>query len=47
MIVSSRGAKGGAILIQWNLASPSSAPSASGRCTTRVGGFKGSNLQVA
>jgi glucan 1,3-beta-glucosidase len=45
MIVSSQGAQAGAILIQWNLAS--STPSGMWDVHTRVGGFQGSNLQVA
>lgn len=47
MIVSSRGAQAGAILIEWNLASTSGAPSGMWDVHTRVGGFKGSNLQLA
>jgi hypothetical protein len=45
MIVSTRGAQGGAILIQWNLASPN--PSGLWDVHTRVGGFAGSNLQLS
>ena len=45
MIVSTRGAQAGAILIQWNLAS--SSPSGMWDVHTRVGGFAGSNLQVS
>lgn len=45
MIVSSRGAQAGAILIEWNLAS-TGMPSGMWDVHTRVGGFKGSNLQV-
>ena len=44
MIVSTRGAQGGATLIEWNLAS--SNPSGLWDVHTRVGGFAGSNLQV-
>lgn len=44
MIVSTRGAQGGAILIEWNLASPT--PSGIWDVHTRIGGFAGSNLQV-
>ena len=47
MIVSTQGSQGGAILIEWNLNSPSSAPSGLWEVHTRIGGFKGSNLQVA
>jgi glucan 1,3-beta-glucosidase len=39
MIVSTQGATAGAILIEWNLASPSSAPSGMWDVHTRVGGF--------
>jgi len=44
-VVSTRGAQAGAILIQWNLASPT--PSGMWDVHTRVGGFAGSNLQVS
>jgi glucan 1,3-beta-glucosidase len=47
MIVSTQGAQGGAILIQWNLASPSGSPSGMWDVHTRIGGFKGSNLSYA
>jgi glucan 1,3-beta-glucosidase len=47
MIVSTQGATAGAILIEWNLASPSSAPSSMWDVHIRVGGFIGSNLQYA
>jgi glucan 1,3-beta-glucosidase len=47
MIVSTQGATAGAILIQWNLASTSSSPSGMWDVHTRIGGFAGSNLQVA
>jgi glucan 1,3-beta-glucosidase len=46
MIVSTRGAQPGAIIIEWNLASTRT-PSAMWDVHVRVGGFKGSNLQVA
>jgi hypothetical protein len=46
MIVSTRGAQAGAILIEWNLAASSSTPSGMWEVHTRVGGFTGSNLQV-
>ncbi|KAI1864522.1 uncharacterized protein JN550_008809 [Neoarthrinium moseri] len=46
MIVSTQGAQAGAVLIEWNLASAGS-PSGMWDVHTRVGGFKGSNLQVA
>ncbi|KAH8673406.1 beta 1,3 exoglucanase [Xylariales sp. PMI_506] len=45
-IVSTRGAQAGAILIQWNLATEG-APSGLWDVHTRVGGFTGSNLQLA
>lgn len=48
MVVSSQGAQSGAILIEWNLAGePNSRPSGMWDVHTRVGGFAGSNLQVA
>lgn len=47
MIVSTQGSTAGAILIQWNLASPASTPSGMWDVHTRIGGFAGSNLQVA
>jgi glucan 1,3-beta-glucosidase len=47
MIVSTQGATAGAILIQWNLASTSSSPSGMWDVHTRIGGFAGSNLQLA
>ena len=47
MIVSTQGATEGAILIEWNLSSPSSGPSGMWDVHTRIGGFTGSNLQVA
>jgi glucan 1,3-beta-glucosidase len=47
MIVSTQGANPGATLIQWNLASPATTPSGMWDVHTRVGGYDGSNLQVA
>lgn len=47
MLVSTQGATAGAILIQWNLASPATTPSGIWDVHTRIGGFDGSNLQVA
>jgi glucan 1,3-beta-glucosidase len=47
MIVSTQGTQAGAILIEWNLASPATTPSGMWDVPTRVGGFAGSNLQVA
>jgi len=47
MIVSTQGATSGAILIEWNLASSSSAPSGMWDVHTRIGGFTGSKLQVS
>jgi glucan 1,3-beta-glucosidase len=46
VIVSSKGAQAGAILIEWNLAAPTSTPSGLWDVHTRVGGFAGSELQV-
>jgi hypothetical protein len=46
MIVSTRGAQAGAILIEWNLATTGT-PSGMWDVHTRVGGFKGSDLQLA
>lgn len=46
MIVSTQGTQAGAILIQWNLAT-SGTPSGMWDVHTRIGGFKGSNLQLA
>lgn len=46
-IVSTRGAQAGAILIEWNLASPSGSPSGMWDVHTRIGGFAGTNLQAA
>ncbi|KAH8821809.1 beta 1,3 exoglucanase [Xylogone sp. PMI_703] len=47
MIVSTQGAQAGATLIEWNLSSPSGSPSGMWDVHTRIGGFAGSNLQVA
>ncbi len=46
MIVSTQGMQAGAILIEWNLAS-SGTPSGMWDVHTRIGGFAGSNMQVA
>jgi glucan 1,3-beta-glucosidase len=47
MIVSTQGATEGAILIEWNLSSPASGPSGMWDVHTRIGGYTGSDLQVA
>lgn len=47
MIISTQGACAGAVLIQWNLNSPAATPSGMWDVHTRIGGFKGSNLQTA
>jgi glucan 1,3-beta-glucosidase len=47
MIVSTQGATAGAVLIEWNIASSASAPSGMWDVHTRIGGFAGSNLQLA
>ncbi|KAI1322866.1 glycoside hydrolase family 55 protein [Xylariaceae sp. FL0255] len=47
MIVSTQGAQGGAVLIQWNLASTAAAPSGMWDVHTRIGGTTGSNLSIA
>ncbi|KAJ6099792.1 hypothetical protein N7467_001327 [Penicillium canescens] len=47
MIVSTKGAQAGAVLIEWNLASPSGSPSGMWDVHVRVGGFAGSQLQAA
>nr|POE99422.1 glucan 1,3-beta-glucosidase [Quercus suber] len=47
MIVSTKGAQAGAILIQYNLASSAGAPSGIWDVHTRIGGFTGSQLQRA
>ncbi|KAI4148090.1 MAG: hypothetical protein LQ340_005247 [Diploschistes diacapsis] len=46
LIVSTQGAQAGAVLIEWNLAT-SGTPSGMWDVHTRIGGFTGSNLQVA
>ncbi|KAI1325739.1 glycoside hydrolase family 55 protein [Xylariaceae sp. FL0255] len=46
-IVGSQGAAAGAVLIEWNLQSTASNPSGMWDVHARVGGFQGSNLQVA
>jgi glucan 1,3-beta-glucosidase len=46
-IVSTQGATAGAILIEWNLASPEGVPSGLWDVHTRIGGFAGSNLQLS
>lgn len=46
-IVAGQGATAGAILIEYNLASPAGTPSGLWDVHTRVGGFTGSELQVA
>lgn len=46
MIVATQGQQAGAILIEWNLAT-SATPSGMWDVHTRIGGFTGSNLQVA
>ncbi|KAL2264533.1 hypothetical protein VTJ83DRAFT_7043 [Remersonia thermophila] len=45
-IVSTRGAQAGAVLIEYNLASPVGSPSGLWDVHVRVGGFAGSNLQL-
>jgi glucan 1,3-beta-glucosidase len=47
MVVATHGGTAGAVLIEWNLDSPESAPSGMWDVHTRIGGFTGSNLQVA
>jgi glucan 1,3-beta-glucosidase len=47
MIVATHGAQAGAVLIEWNLATSGTPPSGMWDVHTRVGGFTGSNLQVA
>lgn len=47
MIVSTQGPQAGAILIEWNLASDGNVPSGMWDVHARVGGFTGSELQVA
>jgi glucan 1,3-beta-glucosidase len=46
VIVSSKGAQAGAILIEWNLAASASTPAGLWDVHTRVGGFAGSELQL-
>ena len=46
-ILSTRGAQAGAILLEYNLASPAGAPSGLWDVHVRVGGFAGSELQLA
>ncbi|KAI9815139.1 MAG: hypothetical protein M1827_002982 [Pycnora praestabilis] len=46
MLVSTQGAQAGAVLIEWNLASPGT-PSGMWDVHTRIGGFQGSGLQLA
>ncbi|APA15899.1 hypothetical protein sscle_15g106690 [Sclerotinia sclerotiorum 1980 UF-70] len=45
-IVSTQGYMSGAILIEWNLASPANSPSGLWDVHTRIGGFDGSDLQL-
>jgi glucan 1,3-beta-glucosidase len=47
MIVSTQGAQAGATLIEWNLATSGGTPSGMWDVHIRVGGFTGSDLQVA
>lgn len=47
MIVSTQGQARGAVLFEYNLASPPTAPSGLWDVHARVGGFAGSNLQLA
>ncbi|KAI9711971.1 MAG: hypothetical protein M1820_001679 [Bogoriella megaspora] len=47
MIVSTQGSQAGAVLIEWNLAAQSGAPSGLWDVHTRIGGFAGSNLQLS
>lgn len=47
LIVSSQGTQAGAILIQYNLAAPAGSPSGLWDVHTRIGGFAGSDLQLA
>ncbi|KAA8567338.1 hypothetical protein EYC84_010368 [Monilinia fructicola] len=46
-IVSTQGTQAGATLIEWNLSNSGSTPSGMWDVHTRVGGFTGSNMQVA
>lgn len=47
MIVSTKGAQAGAILIEWNLDASSSLPAGMWDVHTRIGGFAGSSLSLA
>jgi glucan 1,3-beta-glucosidase len=47
MIVSTQGTQAGAILIEWNLATSGGTPSGMWDVHTRIGGFVGSNQQMA
>ena len=47
MVISTQGPAKGAILIEYNLASPATDPAGMWDVHVRVGGFKGSNLQLA
>jgi len=47
MMISTQGPQAGAVLIQWNLASPTGSPSGMWDVHTRIGGTKGSNLSYA
>jgi len=47
MIFSTQGALAGAVLVEYNLASPSGSPSGLWDVHARIGGFAGSNLQLA
>jgi glucan 1,3-beta-glucosidase len=46
MIVATKGATAGAVLIEWNLDACESVPSGMWDVHTRIGGFRGSDLQV-
>ncbi|KAI1166190.1 glycoside hydrolase family 55 protein [Nemania serpens] len=46
-VVGNQGPAPGAILVEWNLASSTSSPSGLWDVHARVGGFRGSNMQVA
>jgi len=46
-IIATQGSTAGAILIEYNLASPAGSPSGLWDVHTRIGGFAGSNLQTA
>ncbi len=47
MVVGTQGAQAGAVLIEWNVASDPSNSSGMWDIHTRIGGFAGSNLQLA